>query len=220
MLPAPATISVAEQPGTTTRTARLASSPGESTLRSGGHRFGGPHYLFEGGRLAKGALVRRSTALVHAPGEPAEEETEHEHGDEGDDSDQRFNCHAITSPYARSVAGRIGPELALGTLDPWTSAARQARASRMSASVTASGATAMWRVPRSKNLLDGPPSSPRFGSRVPVGVREKKVGARHAIPADGTRDALRKVGERERWDFPRELSTQCFVRYEVRHRVL
>ena len=111
----------------------------------GATAFGGPHYLFEGGRLAKGALVRRSTALVHAPGEPAEEETEHEHGDEGDDSDQRFNCHAITSPYARSVAGRIGPELALGTLDPWTSAARQARASRMSASVTASGATAMWR---------------------------------------------------------------------------
>src|SRR5215211_978442 len=110
MLPAPATISVAEQPGTTTRTARLASSPGESTLRSGGHRFGGPHYLFEGGRLAKGALVRRSTALVHAPGEPAEEETEHEHGDEGDDSDQRFNCHAITSPYARSVAwSRLPP---------------------------------------------------------------------------------------------------------------
>ena len=56
-------------------------------------------------------------------------------------------------------------------------------------------------VPRSKNLLDAPPSSPRFGSRVPVGVREKKVGARHAIPADGTRDALRKEGERERWDF-------------------
>lgn len=76
----------------------------------GATAFGGPHYLFEGGRLAKGALVRRSTALVHAPGEPAEEETEHEHGDEGDDSDQRFNCHAITSPYARSVAwSRLPP---------------------------------------------------------------------------------------------------------------
>jgi len=50
----------------------------------------------------------------------------------------------------------------------------------------------------SGDLFNRPFSRARIARCISVGVRKEQVGAGHAIPSGGARDALLEVGERER----------------------
>ncbi len=67
--------------------------------------------------------------------------------------------------------------------------------------------------------LFNPPSSPAGIARcISEGIRKEQVGARHAIPTGGARDALLEGGERQGRELALERGPRGVVRHELAHR--